>query len=238
MKHKRNKSRLWFYIAFLIGIISYYRYRNLIYSIVILGIAALFFLCIKSGVKRHTSSLKNKRFINSGISTVDKMEGEEFEEFLLAHFTKMGYKVNTTPKTGDYGADLIATNGFTKIVIQAKRWTNKVGTAAVQQVLASKEYYKANKCMVISNNYFTKNATNLANKAQVELWDRDKLLNIMKKVKGKKTIEKNFSYEKIKKINQRHLCKKCGAEMILKEGKYGKFYGCSNYPKCKYTEKL
>lgn len=33
-------------------------------------------------------------------------------------------------------------------------------------------------------------------------------------------------------------CPKCGAELVLKNGRYGDFYGCSNYPKCKYTKKL
>ncbi|ACX72583.1 DNA topoisomerase I [Methanocaldococcus vulcanius M7] len=34
------------------------------------------------------------------------------------------------------------------------------------------------------------------------------------------------------------ICPKCGAELILKKGVYGAFYGCSNYPKCKYTEPI
>ena len=33
-------------------------------------------------------------------------------------------------------------------------------------------------------------------------------------------------------------CPKCGAKLILKKGIYGAFYGCSNYPKCKYTEPI
>ena len=28
-------------------------------------------------------------------------------------------------------------------------------------------------------------------------------------------------------------CPKCGADTELKKGKYGKFYGCINYPSCK-----
>lgn len=31
------------------------------------------------------------------------------------------------------------------------------------------------------------------------------------------------------------VCPKCGSEIVLRKGKYGEFYGCSNYPKCKYT---
>lgn len=34
-----------------------------------------------------------------------------------------------------------------------------------------------------------------------------------------------------------HICPYCKIPLILRNGKYGKFYGCSNYPKCKYTEK-
>lgn len=29
------------------------------------------------------------------------------------------------------------------------------------------------------------------------------------------------------------ICDKCGAEMVEKQGRYGNFYGCSNYPNCK-----
>lgn len=29
------------------------------------------------------------------------------------------------------------------------------------------------------------------------------------------------------------VCDKCGHKMLLREGKYGKFYGCSNFPKCR-----
>lgn len=32
-------------------------------------------------------------------------------------------------------------------------------------------------------------------------------------------------------------CPKCGSELVFKNGKYGPFYGCSNYPKCKYIRK-
>ena len=40
--------------------------------------------------------------------------------------------------------------------------------------------------------------------------------------------------EKETKISQ-GVCPNCGGRLILREGKYGRFYGCSNYPKCKYT---
>lgn len=33
-------------------------------------------------------------------------------------------------------------------------------------------------------------------------------------------------------------CDKCGAEMQLKTGRFGKYFGCSRYPECKNTRKL
>lgn len=35
-----------------------------------------------------------------------------------------------------------------------------------------------------------------------------------------------------------NICPRCRGNLVLKDGKYGKFYGCSNYPRCKFTKKL
>ena len=35
-------------------------------------------------------------------------------------------------------------------------------------------------------------------------------------------------------INQ-GVCPQCGGQLLLRRGKYGSFYGCSNYPRCKFT---
>ncbi|MDD4125581.1 MAG: DNA topoisomerase, partial [Eubacteriales bacterium] len=34
------------------------------------------------------------------------------------------------------------------------------------------------------------------------------------------------------------ICEKCGSRMVVKEGRYGKFAACPNYPSCKNTKKL
>ena len=34
---------------------------------------------------------------------------------------------------------------------------------------------------------------------------------------------------------QKGICPKCGAPLVLRKGRYGEFYGCSNYPRCHYT---
>lgn len=120
--------------------------------------------------------IKKAKYLKSPLSEIDKMYGEEFEEYLKYHFEKLGYKAKTTPRSNDYGADLILTKDGDKIVVQAKRWNDPVGNTAVQEVVAAKAYYKANRAMVVTNSYFTSNARNLAAVNNVELWDRGNIV--------------------------------------------------------------
>lgn len=198
---------------------------------IILILAVLVFFLIKVLYKWMLKNKTSSQYLSSNIQIVDRMTGEEFEEFLKAHFEKLGYKVDTTPKSNDYGADLVMDKDGYRTVVQAKGWVNKVGIEAVQQIIGAKAYYKANKCIVITNNYFTPNAVNLAaSNKEVDLWDRKVLIKMMER--------NNTAINNIGEINKRVICSKCGAEMILKHGKYGDFYSCSNYPRCKCTKTI
>lgn len=42
--------------------------------------------------------------------------------------------------------------------------------------------------------------------------------------------------EKPKAIETDKSCPECSSKLVLREGKNGKFYACTGYPKCKYTE--
>ncbi len=37
-------------------------------------------------------------------------------------------------------------------------------------------------------------------------------------------------------IETDEICEKCGSKLVIREGRYGKFTACSNYPKCKYIK--
>lgn len=45
------------------------------------------------------------------------------------------------------------------------------------------------------------------------------------------------SSEPVESVEGRQ-CPDCGGDLLIKRGKYGKFIGCSNYPKCKFIEPL
>ena len=56
-----------------------------------------------------------------------------------------------------------------------------------------------------------------------------------------KNLEKKYKEVDKKEISQETTdkkCPKCEAPLIIRLGKYGRFYACSQFPKCKYTEPL
>jgi restriction system protein len=122
---------------------------------------------------------ETRRIARSGIREVDVMDGQTFERYLATLFQRLGYEVERTGRRGDYGADLVVWRDGVKIAVQAKRWTKNIGVRAIQEAVASKGYYKADRSMVVANRPFTQQARVLARANEVELWDRDRLMEEM-----------------------------------------------------------
>lgn len=150
--------------------------KNMIILFIVLCVFALFIFFLKKIIiKRH--------FLNSPLNKIDKFTGEEFEDYLYYIYKDAGYKVKKTPRTGDFGVDLIliSSNGE-KIAIQAKRWKNNVGIKAVQEIVSGKIHYNCDKAFVVTNSYFTKAAIKLAKTNNVELIDRDHINRYINKI--------------------------------------------------------
>ena len=110
------------------------------------------------------------------IADIDLMSGVEFEDFLCSFFANQGYECSATKASGDQGIDLIVKKDGVVIAIQAKCYTGTVGNHAVMEAFAGMKYYKANRCMVITNSAFSKSAIDLAQANGVILWDRQILI--------------------------------------------------------------
>lgn len=55
----------------------------------------------------------------------------------------------------------------------------------------------------------------------------------------RQTVQRHISYaqqqqERYSRMVEAHICPRCGGELVYRQGRYGGFYGCSNYPKCRY----
>ena len=146
----------------------------------------------KGSYNKSTKSLNNSSVfkilnyneIEFDIDKIDKMDGFKFERLLATYFYCLGYDYEKTPDRDDFGADLILTKNNERIAVQAKRWNSYVDIKAVQEVVAAKGYYSAQKAWVVTNNYFTDPAKELANRNGVKLIDRPRLKKILYSVQN------------------------------------------------------
>jgi HJR/Mrr/RecB family endonuclease len=150
------------------------------WAFIILLVSIFSFYITKIAINEYKKQKKRAYYLNSRISQIDQMSGEEFEELLRAHFEKQGYQVNLTQKTNDYGADLILQKNGVKTIVQAKRHKQKIGNRAVQEIVAAKGHYKAAHGMVISNSYYSANCVKLAFENDIVLWSRNDLIEKFK----------------------------------------------------------
>jgi HJR/Mrr/RecB family endonuclease len=125
--------------------------------------------------KHHERERWQQHYGSLHIDELKKLSGVEFENYLAELFTHHGYTVETTPVTGDYGADLILHKDQQRIAIQAKCYTGSVGVSAVQEALSGMAYYRCHSAWVVTTGNYTTNAIELARQSKVRLLSRNEL---------------------------------------------------------------
>jgi restriction system protein len=117
------------------------------------------------------------------LAQIDAMDGYQFEKCMQDVYKRLGYSVHHTPLSGDQGADLIITsNERVRTAVQVKRYSKKVSNKAVQEVVAAKAIHRCTRGIVVTNNYFTASARQLANANDIDLVDRDGLRNLIQNI--------------------------------------------------------
>lgn len=104
--------------------------------------------------------------------------GVDFEQYVYSLFASNNIKATDTPKSNDYGADLVVDYDEYRLCVQCKYYSKSVGVKAVQEVMGALSYYQCDFGIVVTNAFFTQQAENLASMNNVLLIDGDELLSI------------------------------------------------------------
>jgi restriction system protein len=165
------------------------------------------------------------------IQYLRKLKPKEFEGFIAELFCNLGFKAYAIGKSHDGGVDVIAEKNGIKNYIQCKKYINRTVTVgALRDFYGALADHLANgKGYFVTTNKFTLEAERFAEDKPIEIIDQFKLLEYIKLAE----LKENNSSQKLSKA-----CPKCGAALVERVGKFGKFLGCSAYPKCHFTENI
>lgn len=115
------------------------------------------------------------------LQKVDSMEGYAFEYWCAELLKTAGYvRVKVTQESNDQGVDILAEKDGVRYAIQCKCYSSDVGNTPIQEVTAGKMIYKCHVGVVMTNRYFTDGGKSAAEATGTLLWDRDKLIELLK----------------------------------------------------------
>lgn len=187
--------------------------------------------------ERKFAGIESQKSDHQILYDLRKLKPSEFEDYIADLYSRLGYKTERVGKSHDNGIDVVIEKDGVKHYIQCKKFiTRKVSVGSVRDFCGSITSKLADgNGIFITTNFFTTEAKKFAEDNMIEPIDGYALLKLIKSTGNleikKDTINSEKEFER---------CPKCGGELILRYGKNGPFYGCSNFSKtkCKFTKDI
>ena len=209
----------------------------LIAGLVFIGVLKILFEVV---LPELIKNYRNKKKFEAGgkwrsdrelVQWLRNMKPYEFESYIAEMFKKLGYNAEAVGKSHDGGVDVVIEKDGVKGYVQCKKYISS--TVAVSEV---RDFYGAladrlstGKGYFITTNKFTLEAVKFAEDKPIELVDGFSLVKYVKMAYKDGVVDVEVPAK---------ICPKCGAQLVERDGRHGKFLGCSTYPKCEYTESL
>ncbi len=100
------------------------------------------------------------------------MRPDEYEQLVASYFADLGYEVEITSYTNDFGLDVVATRDNSKIAIQAKMFgdtSRKINRQMVMELHGVKDYFDCDKAIIATNGEVIENAREVATKLDIDI---------------------------------------------------------------------
>lgn len=111
------------------------------------------------------------------MADVQAMTPLQYEQHCAALLSDAGWQAKTTPRN-DQGVDVVAEIRGVRAVIQCKKYKNRVGNAAVQEIAAGRRHYGAHIAAVVCPMGYTKSSVELARSNGVLLLHHSELAGL------------------------------------------------------------
>lgn len=174
------------------------------------------------------------------IKRLRQIDWFQFEKMVELVYCKLGYIVTRRGGANpDGGIDLIIEKDGQTAAIQCKQWkTWNVGVKTVREFLGALTDSGIQTGIFITLNGYTGEAKQLAEKHGIEIINESGLAAMIEETEMKWSPD-------IREIlsDTRKFCPKCESEMVLRTAAKGpntgqEFWGCSTYPRCRFTMQI
>lgn len=175
------------------------------------------------------------------LESIKNLKPDQFEEFVCNLFNKLGYNTERVGGPNDGGIDVIATKNGVKHYIQCKKFITRQVSVGDMRNFYGAVVDKLNdaKSFFVTTNVFTLEAERFALGKPIELIDGKKLMEYVNQ--AELSLDKVVSDGSAFDSNTSEKCPNCGGQLVSRTAHRGSysgndFYGCSNYPKCKFIK--
>ncbi|HAS6204045.1 TPA: hypothetical protein I7243_22185 [Vibrio vulnificus] len=192
--------------------------------------------------QRQYSTTTNEIASQGTTAALNNLSWLEFESYIGEFFKQQGYEVKQAfSQKPDGGVDIWMRKDGQLTLVQCKHWkTRKVGIQILREMYAVMIEHGASKMIIVTSGDFTSEAIKYALDKRLWLINGGELVHMIEQVRNRPT-EKTL--EVIPPKSTTPLCPSCHAPLVMRTAKRGQnkgnqFYGCSSYPRCRYTQDI
>lgn len=171
---------------------------------------------------------------------IRELSWEEFEELIEAYYRHFGFRVRREGGAGpDGGVDVRITSPNDEIyLVQCKQWrAQRVGVKIVRELYGVVAADNAKGGIVVTVGSFTREAEEFASGIEMELIDGNRLEEMFRELPVEHTTD--VERDEVSTVEDTQ-CPRCGETLVLRTAGQGanagsNFYGCSSFPRCRFT---
>ena len=198
---------------------------------------------------RHEAEMARRRKIREHWMS---LSGPEFERELGTLFSHMGYRVESTPVSGDQGIDLILRKDGKTTVVQCKSHRKPVGPAVARELYGSMVASHADSAILACTGGFTRGVEEFVRGKPIALVSASEIATLGEGVEVEDAAASDLAALGGRADDQRDeardgaliyplpICPMpgCGKTMVLRGGRSGRFWACLGYPRCRGTRDI